>query len=57
MSRRRFPVDLGCAGLALLPTHQRRIPMIDFANSTIVKLKPSHAGEDVVAMLIEGEEV
>jgi hypothetical protein len=33
------------------------MPMVDFANSTIVKLNPSHAGEDVVAMLIEGEEV
>ena len=31
--------------------------MIDFANSTIVKLSPSQAGEDVMNMLIQGEEV
>jgi hypothetical protein len=32
-------------------------PMIDFANGTIVKLSPSQAGEDVMNMLVQGEEV
>ena len=31
--------------------------MIDFANGTIVKLSPSQAGEDVMNMLVQGEEV
>ena len=31
--------------------------MIDFTNSTIVKLKPSQPGEDVMSMLVEGEQV
>ena len=31
--------------------------MIDFSNSTIVKLKPSEAGEDVTSMLVNGETV
>ena len=31
--------------------------MIDFANSTIVKLSPSQAGEDILAMLIKDEQV
>ena len=31
--------------------------MIDFANSTIIKLGPSQAGPDVGAMLINGEQV
>ena len=31
--------------------------MIDFANSTIVKLKPSQPGEDVMSMLVEDEQV
>lgn len=30
-------------------------PMIDSNNSTIIKLKPSHASEDVTSMLLEGE--
>jgi hypothetical protein len=31
--------------------------MIDFNNSTLVKLGPSQPGEDVISMLVQGEEI
>ena len=55
MQGRRSAPDLGLAGRHCSQRPEME-PMIDFANSTIVKLGPSQAGEDVMNMLIKGEE-